>query len=165
MPAAKFHIIGNTDLWYRVRVLEEVNAHGLEGTVTVVDENKLAVIVDGDSRKINRLYTDLQASSPSEVVFAGLIYGDTATRKTAEALSSEKSFSLIIELLKEIEKNTRSISQKLSAVLEGSEKRRVDHRWYDDEETSGTKGEESYSSMTESEPDKSVFKNFFDNWG
>ena len=55
MVSAKFHITGSANNWLRIRVQEELFAHGLEGNVLAADDSTLAVVLEGDKSKIKRL--------------------------------------------------------------------------------------------------------------
>lgn len=115
MKSAKFHLIGEDSDWYKIRVQKEIEAHGLSGSVIDAGEGKLVVVIEGDGERINGMYESLKEASPTNVVFTLIEYG---MKKEAGTKKEEDKLSEIMTLLKEIEKNTRKINQKLNSLPE-----------------------------------------------
>lgn len=109
MVTAKFHIIGDSSPWYRLRVQEEITSQGLEGSVVEADNSKLAVVIEGERSKIMELYKNLEESSPGGVMLA-----DISFRRNEDKATDTGE---IVELLREIERNTRRINQKLDVLV------------------------------------------------
>ena len=120
MASAKFIVVGETGMWARVRIQEEINAQGLDGTVVDAGDGSLGVFVAGDRMKIQSLYKDLSEKLPEDVQPTNLIYGEFKRPRVPDApATSEDAFKTLIELLREIEKNTRKMNQKLDRLTEG----------------------------------------------
>jgi len=121
MATAKFHIVGNSSMWFRTRVQDEIHASGLEGSALDAGDKNIAVIIEGEKQIIEELYDRLRGSAPDEVGFTAISFGDyAASTKTARNLMITNSMETILELLKEIEKNTRKINQKIDRALVAS---------------------------------------------
>lgn len=127
MVSAKFHLLGEAGEWFRIRVQEEVYAHGLEGSVLLAAENTLAVIVEGDKSKIKRLHTDMGEVCPENVVCTDLIFSihrpaGGSGLMALGTIPEDKTVDYIFQLLKELDKRTARIEQKLNrltAQIEG----------------------------------------------
>ena len=120
MTSAKFLVVGETGLWTRTRIQEEITAHGLDGTVVDAGEHKLGVFVSGNRQRIQKLYNDLAKNLPADVQPTNLIYGEfKRPAATGAPASSADAFQTLIELLREIEKNTRKMNQKLDKLIAG----------------------------------------------
>ncbi|MBU0763187.1 MAG: hypothetical protein KKD39_09195 [Candidatus Altiarchaeota archaeon] len=119
MVSAKFNIEGDATDWLRIRVQEELFAHGLDGNVLVGDENTLVVIVEGDKAKIKRLYTDMQEFLPANTTLTELNF--SLNKPTRSARIHEDRLYVgredIIEYLKEIDRKTTKIDQKLNKII------------------------------------------------
>lgn len=116
MPYAKFHVIGDTGAWIRLRLQEEIHASGVEGTVMEAAENILAIVVEGEEKNIQKLYLNLKESTPGDYQFTELETSrEKPSRKNEPDLA--KSIGEMLELLREIEKNTRRMNQKIDAAL------------------------------------------------
>jgi hypothetical protein len=125
--SAKFHVIGEGSEWFRVRVMEEVYSHGLEGSVLLAGEKTLVVVVEGDKSRIKRLYSDLSEFCPKGVECTDLVF---SLQKSSEVRiirpgehADHQTLDYILQYLKEIEKATQRIDQKinaLTAILEGT---------------------------------------------
>lgn len=114
MVTAKFHAIGNTSHWFRTRIQEEINATGVEGSPIEVDQNKLAIIVEGSKGNIERLYNNLREASPEDVGFTKIIFDESQPKRWK---TSPQTTNDVAEILGEIEKNMRRINQKLDVLL------------------------------------------------
>jgi len=149
MASAKFVVVGETDMWARVRIQEEINSHGLDGTVIDAEGGKLGVFVSGDRMKIQSLYNDLSEKLPDETQPTNLIYGEFKRPRVPDVqASSEDAFKTLIELLREIEKNTRKMNQKLDRLIDG---RQTTLAGSEDESTEGESHWYSSSSTIDEE--------------
>ncbi len=122
MVSAKFHIVGSTNDWLRVRLQEELYAHGLDGGVLVADQNTMAVVIEGDKSKIKRLYTDIQEFLPAETQVTEVVFSLTKpTRSGRIHVAEEGRLPLtrdeIIQYLTEIDRKTSKIDQKLNKII------------------------------------------------
>ncbi len=134
MVSAKFHIIGQSGDWLRIRAQEEIHAHGLEGSVLVADENTLAVVVEGDKAKVKRLYTDLVEVCPEGVGLSELTFSlQKQTRRTRildpARYTNDETTNYLLEYLREIEKKTTRIDQKLDRIISMLEGGKTIRRW------------------------------------
>jgi len=107
---------GRASPWIKNWMNEEIAAHSLEGSALDAGQDILAIVVEGQSGDINRLYEKLRKTSPMELQYTSIEFG-TYDVKKQQAKKSEIDLGMIYELLKEIEKNTRRINQKIDRAL------------------------------------------------
>lgn len=118
MVSAKFHIIGEQGPWLRIRVQEEIISHGLEGSAINADEKTLAVIIEGDKSRIKRLYSDITEVCPNGMQSTDLIFSLQKPTRKQRILDAEiPSKDRIMEYLREIEKKTTRMDQKLNKII------------------------------------------------
>jgi hypothetical protein len=141
MVTAKFHIVGENSAWLKTRAQEEIQSAGLEGSVVNAGKNTLAVIVEGEKKKIHTMYKNLVESSPSEAQYTDLEFGVYRDLNISVETDLAKNIQIMIELLKEIEKNTRRINQKIDGI---TNQQRGDYpSWLDSEEKDEEAAEEA----------------------
>jgi len=122
MVSAKFHITGEGGDWFRVRVQEEVYAHGLEGNVLAAERKTLAVVVEGSQERIERLHEDIIGICPDGVKCSGVRYDINRSVTGLIGLreqdkSSEDSAEHIIEVLKQLERRMARLELKMGLLL------------------------------------------------
>ena len=120
MVSAKFHIAGEDSEWFRIRVLEEVHAHGLEGNVILAGEKSLAVVVEGEKSRVKRFYTDIQEFCPEHTELTELVFSlQKLPRGMRMKGTAEKGLDVeyIMQLLKEIERTTMRLDQKVNTLI------------------------------------------------
>lgn len=166
MLAAKFHVIGGKQEWLKLRLQEEIQVSGIDGSVVDVEADKIAVILEGPRKKIEDLYNHVRETMPGNAVLTGLIYGTTMKRGLHQMASptiiedktSKESIDKILEYLKEMEKTLRKISRRLDAVEDSlknppeREYKSLYNNSYSDhsesQEIQGQHGDESYGENT-----------------
>lgn len=121
MVSSKFHIVGQTGEWVRIRVQEEIFSHGLEGSVLQADPETLAVIVSGDKSRIKRLHTDMQALMPDGAHLTDLEFNLQRPVRNQRIKEPEKqpfgqTGDYILQYLKQIEKRTIRIEQHIKRI-------------------------------------------------
>jgi hypothetical protein len=120
--SAKFHVIGDDSKWLRIRLQEEIYAHGVEGSILSAGEKTLAVVADGDKARIKRLYTDVREFLPETMESTELAFSlgkptrHLRMRAPTGRLDSE-GFDIMFQYLREIEKAVTRIDQKVNSVL------------------------------------------------
>lgn len=154
MATARFYIIGDSNAWLRVRVTEEINARGLEGSVVEADDGRLTVIVEGKTKSISELHANLCDAVPDETTLTKIELSKASQSRSTDMAGSD-SVETIITLLREIEKNTRRINQKIDAAL--MQKPASD----DDEDYGRSNDDEDYEHNTSSEDAESSFASMF----
>ncbi|MFH0860986.1 MAG: hypothetical protein V1921_07280 [Candidatus Altiarchaeota archaeon] len=118
MVTARFYVLGDESSWLRARVQEEIHTHNLEGNVIGAGHGRLAVIIEGERKRILELYENLQQATPEDFAMTDITFSEyAASDRTARDLMFTNSMETLIELLREIEKNTRRINQKIDKVL------------------------------------------------
>ncbi len=121
MVSSKFHIVGEISQWLRVRVQEEIYAHGLDGSVISADQNTLAVIIDGDKSKIKRLHTDMSQVLPDTTYLTELEFSlqkpvRGARIKEPSTPAFGQTGDYILQYLKELDKRTVRIEQAVARM-------------------------------------------------
>ena len=122
MVSAKFHIIGEDSEWLRIRLQEEIHAHGVEGNVILAGEKTLVVVVDGDKSRIKRLHTDVGEFLPGGIEPTELIFSlekpPRHLRMTKpEGRVDNPALDYILQYLREIEKTVTRIDQKVGTLI------------------------------------------------
>ena len=122
MVSAKFHITGEGGDWFRVRVQEEVYAHGLDGNVLAAECKTLVVVVEGTQERIERLHEDIIRICPDGVKCSGVKYdiGGTVTGLMGlreQDMRSEGSAEHILEVLKQLERRMARLELKVGLLL------------------------------------------------
>jgi len=143
MVDARFLIVGDDSQWLRIRLQEEIIAHGLEGNVLPAGGKTYAVVVSGDKSKVKRLYSDLDQFLPEGVQAAELAISPkkmprgVRIRGALANIQAAGDKDATLEYLKEIEKTMTRLEQKMNKVIalleEGDIKPRT--REAEDEET------------------------------
>ena len=72
----------------------------------------LAVIVEGPRHKIHELFVKLVSSSPKTIQYTNITWSKSRAG-VDNNLKLNQTLELIVQLLKEIEKNTRRLNQKI----------------------------------------------------
>jgi len=114
MVSAKFHVVGEDGEWFRIRVQEEIHAHSLEGSVILAAEKMIAVVVEGERGRIESFHTDVIALCPKGIKCTSVTFGSHWPLKPSQ---QEQTLDYIMQLLKEIERKTTRIDQKLTRLI------------------------------------------------
>lgn len=122
MVSARFNITGEDSEWMRVRLSEEIHAHGLDGSVMKADDGTLVVVIEGDNSKIKRFYTDVAEFTPEGVEVHDIIYSlqrrprRVRMREPPRKVEDE-TLDYMLQYMREIEKTTQRLDQKLNTVI------------------------------------------------
>ncbi len=119
MVSAKFHLIGEDSEWFRIRLQEEIHAHGVEGTVLSAGGKTLAIVLEGDKSRIKRMHTDVADFLPEGVERSDLRFSvQTRHMRIAQPGRTEEGrLEYILQYLKEIEKAVQRIDQKVNTLI------------------------------------------------
>ena len=106
----------------RIRLSEEIIAHGLEGTVLVADPNTLAIIVEGEKPRIKIFHSDISSFIPDTIEVTQLYYSMArATRKSRikkpEKSCMDNTIEYLLQNLSEIERKVTRMDQKISKLI------------------------------------------------
>ena len=135
MVCAKFHIVGEDGEWFRIRVQEEVQHHGLEGSVVLAEAKTLAVIVEGDGLKIRKFYGDVVELCPKGILCSKLSLG-----AAGQAAPRDQTLEYVMEILKEIERKMTRMDQKLNRLVALQEGRQTSDPAVEGEKSQDTRG-------------------------
>jgi acylphosphatase len=118
MVSAKFHVIGDDGDWFRVRLQEEIYAHGLEGSVLKAAEKNLAVVVEGDSAVVKRMHGDVVDLCPKKVRCTDIVFDKHRPQKKARTYTNQELSHAIMELERKMTRMDQNVA-KILALLEG----------------------------------------------
>jgi len=125
MVSAKFHVTGEDGDWFRIRLQEEIHAHGLEGSVLRAAAKNLVVVVEGERGKIKLMHEDVAAMCPKKARCAEIVFEKVKRARKTASYSPEQ----IIHVLMELERKMTRIDQnmaKILALLEGGWRPKTD---------------------------------------
>jgi acylphosphatase len=105
--------MGEASHWIRVRLQEEIHAHGLEGNVAQADDKTIVVVVEGDVRRVRGLYEDLREALPDDIEFSGLEVSKSKTPLKAVEDPSKH----ILDLLQRLEQRVIKIENRVNTIL------------------------------------------------
>ncbi|MFH1055091.1 MAG: hypothetical protein V1744_03230 [Candidatus Altiarchaeota archaeon] len=122
MVSAKFHIVGEDGEWFRVRVQEEIYAHGLEGSVLLAATRTLVVVVEGDKSRIKRLHSDMVEVCPNGITCTGLVFSIQRPQREFRigqygSHGSVPTLEYIMQILSEMERSMIRVNQKLDRLI------------------------------------------------
>jgi hypothetical protein len=119
MVSAKFHIDGEDGDWFRVRIQEEIYAHGLEGDVLRAADKILVVILEGHEHTIRRMHEDMIALCPKGIICSELIIANHKTDLRAKSSNGSEGIGQehMLQLMMEMERRITRIDQKLSRLI------------------------------------------------
>jgi hypothetical protein len=120
MVSAKFNVAGEDGEWFRVRIQEEIYAHGLEGNVLSTGEKTLVVVLEGDKSVIKRMHSDMREVSPRGVQCTELIFSLDHHRippKTGYHLRGSGRDDQLLQVLAELERKITRIDQNLQRLI------------------------------------------------
>jgi hypothetical protein len=122
MVSAKFHIVGEEGEWFRVRVQEEIYAHGLEGNVLFAGDRTIVVVVDGDKGVIKRFHSDVkeicvQGIGCGELSFSIDEHVRHARFGQSHPEAADRGQEYVIHVLAELERKITRIDQSLARLV------------------------------------------------
>jgi acylphosphatase len=122
MVSAKFHIRGEGGDWFRIRIQEEVYAHGLEGNVLSAEDTTIVVVVEGERERIQKFQEDVIKICPHDARCSGIKYD---VRRGASGLIGlmaadaprDGSAEHVLALLQQLERRMMRLEMKMNQIL------------------------------------------------
>jgi ribosomal protein L24 len=122
LVCAKFQVLGDTSNWLRIRLQEEIFAHGIEGNVLQADPRTFAVIVEGQRDRVKMLHADIIKILPENLRITEILYSmEKSTRNKRIKKPQEyppDSTQYLIALAREMERNMIRMDQKMNKILD-----------------------------------------------